>query len=215
MGAAVNFYAGLGDEASAVDLSGSGIGFYGASFGTSVQVGQYQDTSFITNSTGSAQGPQTDNNKYQGDVSGVDNNGDGVTHIRELALESGTVNVRFTNDTAVDTQNGEARIFDRSDINAGASGVTTQVAQLVTGLSGVEPTTGAAQAWDAGEDGWLALSGSGTVMVLLNSPGSGGQGGSGAAGEDTRHDWYLALSASPDSIGSKTLFGLFIQLEFL
>ena len=171
MGAAVDFFAGQGGEASGLDLAGSGIGFYGTTFGTSVQVGQYQDTSFITNSTGATQGPAADNCKYQGNVSGVDVNGSGVQHVRETPLESGTVNVRFTNGTAVNTQNGEARIFDRSDIDAGASGVTTQVAQLVTGLSGVEPTTGAAQAWSAAEDGWLALSGSGVVMVLLNNPG--------------------------------------------
>jgi hypothetical protein len=215
MGAAVDFYAGLGGEASGVDLSGSGIGFYGASFGASVQVGQYQDTSFITNSNGSVQGPQVDNNKYQGNASGVSNNGGGVIHISGLPLESGTVNIRFTNGSAVNTQNGEVRIFDRTDINAGASGVTSQVAQLVQGGSGVEPTTGAAQAWDSGEDGWLALAGSGTVSVLLNNPGSGGTVGSGASQEDTRHDWYFALSASPDTIGSKTLFGLYVQLEFL
>jgi|TARA_B100000085_G_scaffold158971_1_gene144521 hypothetical protein len=31
----------------------------------------------------------------------------------------------------------------------------------------------------------------------------------------TRHDWYVALSASPDSIGSKTDFGLYFTLEYL
>ncbi len=215
MGAAVDFYAGLGGEASGVDLNGSGLGFYGSTFGSSVQVGQYQDSTFITNSTGSTEGPQADNNKYQGNVSGVSNNGDSVIHISGLPLYSGTVNVRFTNDSAVNTQNGEVRIFDRSDINAGASGVTSQVAQLIQGGSGVEPTTGDAQAWDSGEDGWLALDGSGTTMTLLNNPGSGGAGPSGAGDEDTRHDWFLCVSASPDSIGSKTLFGLYVQLEFL
>jgi len=211
MAAAVSFYAGF----TPVILTGSGLGFYGASFGTSVQVGQYQDSTFITNSTGSAQGPEANNAKYQGDVSGVNINGSGLMHIREVPLLSGTLNISFTNDTEVNTQNGEVRIFDRSDITQPASGVTSQVAQLVQGLSGVDPTTGAAQVWSAAEDGWLALSGSGLTMTLLNNPGSGGLGASGAAGEDTQHDWYLCLSASPDSIGSKTLYGLFTQLEYL
>ncbi len=215
MGAAIDFFVGLGGEASGVDITGSGIGFYGASFGSSVQVGQYQDTSFTTNSTGSVNGGQVDNNKYQGDVSGVSNNGGSVIHISGLPLESGTVNVRFTNGTAVKTQNGEARIFDRTLIDSGASGVTTQVAQLVNGGSGVEPTTGTAQTWDSGEDGWQQLAGSGTTMTLLNSPGSGGASVSGDDTQDTRHDWYLALSGSPDSTGSKTLYGLYIALEFL
>lgn len=217
MGAAIGFWAGLGDEASAVDLSASGLGFFGSGgFGTSVQVGQYQDTTFITDGSGVSQQEQADNNKYQGNVSGVSNNGGSVIHISGLPLESGTLNVRFTNGSvAVQTQNGELRVYDRVAINNNASGVTSQVAQLVQGGSGVEPTTGAAQAWDAGEDGWLALNGSGTTMTLLNSPGSGGQGPSGASQTDARHDWYTAISASPDSIGSKTAYGLYVELEYL
>jgi len=216
MGAAIGFWAGLGDEASAVDLSASGLGFFGTGgFGTSVQVGQYQDTTFITDGSGVTQGPQVDNNKYQGNVSGVSNNSGAVIHISGLPLESGTLNIRFTNTSAVQTQNGELRIYDRVAINNDASGVTSQVAQLVQGGSGVEPTTGAAQTWDSGEDGWLALNGSGTTMTLLNSPGSGGQGPSGASSTDTRHDWYFAVSASPDSIGSKTSYGLYCELEYL
>jgi hypothetical protein len=38
---------------------------------------------------------------------------------------------------------------------------------------------------------------------------------SGASCRSTRHDWYIALSASPDSIGSKTDFGLYFTLEYL
>jgi len=37
----------------------------------------------------------------------------------------------------------------------------------------------------------------------------------GAAHEALRHDWYVALSASPDSIGSKTQYGLYFTLEYL
>ena len=37
----------------------------------------------------------------------------------------------------------------------------------------------------------------------------------GAAHRATRHDWYLALSASPQSIGSKTDYGLNFTLEYL
>ena len=37
----------------------------------------------------------------------------------------------------------------------------------------------------------------------------------GVAHQSTRHDWYLAISASPDSIGSKTQYGLYFTLEYL
>ena len=41
------------------------------------------------------------------------------------------------------------------------------------------------------------------------------QSNSGEAVRSLRHDWYVALSASPESIGSKTDFGLYFTLEYL
>jgi hypothetical protein len=38
---------------------------------------------------------------------------------------------------------------------------------------------------------------------------------SGESCRATRHDWFIAMSASPDSIGSKTDFGLYFTLEYL
>jgi hypothetical protein len=38
---------------------------------------------------------------------------------------------------------------------------------------------------------------------------------SGASLKAPVHDWYVALSASPDSIGSKTNYGLYFTLEYL
>ena len=37
----------------------------------------------------------------------------------------------------------------------------------------------------------------------------------GAGHQSLQHDWYVALSASPESIGSKTDFGLYFTLEYL
>ena len=50
--ATINFYSG---NLHVNNLSGSGLGFYGGGFGYSVQVGAYQDTTFITNGTGTSQ----------------------------------------------------------------------------------------------------------------------------------------------------------------
>ena len=48
--ALISFLAGEDDTIN--DLAGSGLGFYGAAgFGASVQVGQYQGRTFITNSS--------------------------------------------------------------------------------------------------------------------------------------------------------------------
>jgi len=209
MAAAINFYGGLASETG---LAASGVGFYGATFGSSVQVASYQDTTFITDSGGTANGGQIDNNKYLGNATGVSINGAASADLNTVDVASGTLNVRFTFDTVVMTQNGEFRIFDRTTITAPASGVTCHVAMLGNGGSGVNQTTGAAQ---AGHNGWAALSGASPKWVLLASPGSGGLSPNGTGTTDTRHDWYIALSATPTSIGSKTLFGAYVALEYL
>jgi hypothetical protein len=53
-------------------------------------------------------------------------------------------------------------------------------------------------------------------MPLVASPGTSGFSPNGVGTIDTQHDWYVALSASPDSVGSKNtiwiicLCGIFI-----
>ncbi|KKM05114.1 hypothetical protein LCGC14_1757410 [marine sediment metagenome] len=209
MAAAIAFLA--GGSGHPTDITGSGLGFFGASFGTSVQVGQYQTTTFITNGAGSVNGGTSTNGKYPGNSSGVVIDGGSEVQLSGVPVTSGSMNIRFTFDTVVTTQNAELRIFDRVDKDNDASGVTTQASQLVNGGSGVEANGNASGT----NTGWASLNGSGTTMVLLNSPGSGGLSPSGASTDDTRHDWYVMLSASPDSIGSKTEYGIFVELEYL
>lgn len=208
MAAALKFYAGT---AYGSDITGSGLGFYGSSgFGTSVQVGQYQDTTFITNGAGSVNAGTALNAKFI-DASGASINGGGRVDLDTLPIGSGTLNVRFTFDSAVKTQNCELRIYDRTDEDNDPSGVTCKVAQICQGGSGVSSSG----TLEAAHGGFEELAGSGTVMVLLASPGESGLTPSGVDTEDDRHDWYAALSASPDSIGSKTAFGLWVELEYL
>ena len=75
------------------------------------------------------------------------------------------------------------------------------------------------------------VGGTGLIVPLLRNPGSGGRliggdagftnkmgGGTacyGGTGIDMRHDWYIAISASPREIGSKTQYGLYFSLEYL
>tara|TARA_B100000085_G_scaffold252381_1_gene250080 strand:+ start:71 stop:838 length:768 start_codon:yes stop_codon:yes gene_type:complete len=90
------------------------------------------------------------------------------------------------------------------------------------------------------DDAWFTFDGVGDVpdMNLTSSPGISGLNGDsddlaydpdgigandllnwktseGFTHKSTRHDWYLALTASPQSIGSKTDFGLYFTLEYL
>jgi hypothetical protein len=63
--ALLEFLAGEGSTIN--NLSGSGLGFYGdAGFGYSIPVNSFNGRTFITDSTGTAQGPEVDNNRYAG-----------------------------------------------------------------------------------------------------------------------------------------------------
>ena len=62
------------------------------------------------------------------------------------------------------------------------------------------------------------VGGSGIYVPLAKSPGPSGQyagNGSANTGQYYQHDWYVGVTASPDSIGSKTQYGLYVELEYL
>lgn len=144
----------------------------------------------------------------------------------------------------VRVQNCKLRIFDRNDITKHASGVTTQVYE-VRHPNPIQDGVGNQRALkfrgNIGENKWTEFN-SGPVdspndmIDLVMTPGPGPSGlntsdddtiaktdgtytnwiaQSGLECRATRHDWYLAISASPDSIGSKTDFGLYFTLEYL
>lgn len=211
--ATINFYAG-GYNFPINNLSGSGLGFFGSGgFGASVAVGAYQDTTYITNSNGTAQGPQVNNVKWVHPASGQ------LPGSVNLALQNipnyqGTLNISFTNTTAVRTQNAQLIIYDRTNTANAASGVTTAVCPLIhPSLSqGVAGSGGAVWQFPAGTS-YVPMS------ILSNgalySPGTSGISPNGGSTVDVQHDFYVAISANPNSIGSKTLYGLFFQTEYL
>ncbi len=190
------------------NLAGSGLGFYGsAGFGDSVPVNAFQDHTFITNSAGTAQGPEANNIKYLNAGSGI--LGQVASGIGLKAMPNGqaSLQIEFTYDTPIKTQNVLLYGYDRSDPNNAPSGVTLKAAELVH----PNPTQGPG---GSGSVAWTTLAGSGSNLTLTSSPGTSGFRPNGSGTTDARHDWYLALSASPDSIGSKP-FGLYVSLEYL
>lgn len=208
--AALNFYTYAGADWN-IDLSGSGLGFFGASgFGASVPVGSWQGTTYVTDGNGVTQGPQASNVKWihanSGEVAGsVD------LLLTWIPNYQSSLNIRFTHATPVKTQNVVLRIYDRNNINVGASGVTTKVAEII------HPNTSQA-AGGSGDSSWHTPAGSGVTVPLAQSPGESGLyagNGSTSVYQDDRHDWYVAISASPNSIGSKTQYGLYVSLEYL
>lgn len=208
---------GIKPDGTFVNIGSSGMGFYGSGvFGTSVAVNYYQDNTYITNSNGTAEGHLLNNIKYvigasaSGSISGVTYN------LRDIPNVYAPLNIRFTNTTTCQVRNVNLYIYDRTNPTTAPSGVQTQVAELLnpTGTLSVGAGHG------SGDVAWslLGTASPNTPLVLAQSPGSGGRAagsGSSSTTNDTQHDWYVALSASPTTIGSKTAYGLYVSLEYL
>lgn len=205
--AAIDFYA---DSFAVQNLNGSGLGFFGSSFGRSVPVGEYQTTTYITDGNGTTEGAQVNNIKWMHPNSGAIN---GASEVVLTAIPNylATLNIRFTHGSAVQTQNSKLRIYDRTSINNPPSGVTCKVAELIHPDT-VQNNNG------SGDSSWITPVGSSVIMDLAPSPGISGLyagNGSNSTMTDTRHDNYIAISASPDSIGSKNQFALYFETEYL
>jgi len=211
--------------------AGSGLGFYGNGYGLSVPVGQYQDTTWVTNANGTAvDSYQLNNNKYTS-MSGVSINGSNSIVTSGIPNYLSSLNIRFTHNTAVKTQNCKLRIYDRNNINNQASGVTTQVYEVRH--PHVEQTTQGLTHRGTDHHRWndFEYGDNMTDVIFTSSPGTSGLNTSSedplavapnvlnlstqaGAHQSTRHDWYCALSSSPHEIGSK-LYALYFTLEYL
>ena len=235
--ASISFFAG---STAINNLSGSGLGFFGGSFGQSVQLNSWQDTTFITDGNGTNNGGAGNNVKYYTDTKGFAAGVVPATGLLYIPNEKASLNIRFSNDSAVRTQNAKLRVFDRVNKNHPASGVTTRVAELLHtsssySIEGSGDSTWWGSASHTGSDaqgtynastnpsarlpaGTKTVGGSGIFVPLAKSPGPSGQYagiGSANTGQYYQHDWYVAITASPDSIGSKTQYGLYVELEYL
>ncbi len=210
MAPAIHFISG-GGSFPINDLAGSGLGFYGlAAFGASVSVGAYQQRTFITDANGVVQGPEVNNVMFLNAASGVLGNAGSGIALTAIPSWQATLNIRFTNDTAVKTQSAQLMIFDRVNVAHAATGVTTKVAEIIHPYPTQGPGGSGGSTWTTFDSTTTGL-----VLSLVSSPGMSGLRPSGIDTTDIQHDWYVALSASPDSIGSKNQYGLFCSLQYL
>jgi len=232
--AEIKFYSNIkaDDSVAVIDhAAGSGVGFYGNDYGISVPVGQRQDSTWVTNSNGTAISPtQLHNDKFV-TVSTASVDGLAETNLRNLPNYLTPLNIRFTHTDAVRVQNCKLRIFDRADITKHASGVVTYVFEarhpsVDQSVSNLNFRGTAANSWTEFDS---ADSATPADMVFTNSPGVSGfntdstdtlvskgyTSTEGSAHTSTTHDWYVGMSAEPSEIGSKTNYGLYFTVEYL
>lgn len=180
------------------NLSGSGLALFGdAGFAAAVNVGFWQGRTFISDSAGVNQGAEANNVKYLNAGSGIlGQTGSGVG-IRAIPNAQATLNIRFTNDTAVKVQNGYIQGYDRVSVLNPPSGVTFACAGIVH-PDPIQNNNG------SGDPIWRFPAGSSTMSLGATfSPGTSGLSPNGTNTSDTRHDFYIVMSASPNAVGSK------------
>jgi hypothetical protein len=112
-------------------FAGSGLGFYGTGFGTSVQVGSYQDRTFVTNGAGTDQGPAALNLKHVSASGAYVQMAENTAALSFINNSEATLVINFDNSTPVKVQNAQLRVYDRSNTDYPATGVVTKVCELV------------------------------------------------------------------------------------
>lgn len=206
MSASVEFWVGDGNNIN--NVAGSGLGFYGTGgFGYSIAIGSYNGRTFITDSTGTDQGPECNNNQYV-NTSGVlvGQEGAGIPLVN-LPNYLSTLNIRFTNDTAVKLQTVKLYACDGVSKNNNPSGVTVYAAEIIH-PNVVQNATG------SGDSTWANIYGSGSILSLCDGPGLSGLSPNGPDTESTQHDHFVAIAVTPTSVGAKTA-QLVYECEYL
>jgi hypothetical protein len=171
------------------------IGFYGPGFGLSVRVGDFNEGTYRTSEDGQTDGSALPNLRWA-NVSGAYVAGEiTATHLLEVLNSEATLRIELMTDVAVTTQNGVFRTFDKSSINNPPSGVDVYAAEIRNTAGPI----------GSGDSLWIPnLGGSGTVLDVDDKTVAA-----------TTHNWWIALSATPTSIGEKTNFAFYFETEFL
>ncbi len=208
MAAAITFYT---NNQLIPHTTGSGLGFFGAGgFGTSISVGDWNGRTFVCASNGSSQGAEGNSVAWANTGSGIIGQAGSGVGLKNIPNYQSTLQIRFTYDSAVQVQAGKLYGYDRTSINNPPSGITFRAAEAI------HPSTSQLVV-GSGDDTWTTLQGTGSYLTLANSPGASGHyagNGSNSTRADSTHDLYVNLTASPDSIGSKT-FAALVSLEYL
>lgn len=173
------------------------VGFFGSSFGFSIRVSEYNNTTYLTNANGTSNGGQLPNLRWANTSGAFVGPALNAVELRNVQQAECTLKITLTTDNPIGTQNTNFRAFDRISINNNPSGVTIQAAEI--------RKTGATL-YGSGDINWTAIAGSGSVLSLADKV---------TEAPATEHNWYVGLSATPGSIGEKTEIALYFETEFL
>ena len=186
-----------GDGANEILPAESGasdtLGFFGANFGFSIRVGEWNNTNFVTDDIGTTNFGQVPNLRFA-NISGAFVASElTATELLEVDNSEATLRITLSTDSSVGTQNSAFRAFDRVSIANPPSGVTVNAAEIIK----PDPVRG------SGDTNWTTIAGTGDLDFTNQVAAS------------SVHQWYVAVTVSPDSIGEKTDLGFYFETEFL
>lgn len=188
-----------GDAANQILPAESGdndtLGFFGAGFGFSIRVGEYNNSCYVTNDNGTTNYGQVPNLRYANTSGAYVASETVATELLEVDNSEATLRIRLSTDSNVQTQNTYFRAFDRSNIDNNPSGVTVYAAEINKPSPSVR---------GSGDTSWTSIYGSGSTLAMDSQLYASGV-----------HDWYIGMTATPTSIGEKTNLGFYFETEFL
>ncbi len=191
-----------------ITISGTGnrIGFCGATFGSSVGVGEYQYSTWVTNDTMTVNYGEINNNKYISSTEVDTNSSRTKTLISgSVPLDECTLRISFEEtDSSTATSVTRFYAYDGTTPATAPPGVRA-VAFEVDTLSGggsylnIGKDTGTVGgAWTAS----LGIGGSTNKLIIADES------------SIPTHQWFLGVSSSPQSVGLKSSYVFRIETDY-
>lgn len=199
MATSISWYGGDGVNEIVPAESGNNdtLGFFGANFGFSIRVGEYNNTSFATNDNGTTNYGQVPNLRYANTSGAFVASELTATELLQVDDGEATLRIRLSSDSSVGTQNASFRAFDRVNIDNDPTEVTVYAAEIRK----PQPTIRG-----SGDQYWTSVHG--TTALSLDDHLNAWELG-------TQHNWYIGLSVTPTTIGEKTGLGFYFEVEFV
>jgi hypothetical protein len=169
----------------------------------------------------------------------------GVSTPKDLSAlnnNEATLNIRFEHTSAVRASQPKIIVYDRSSITSHATDVVTYVFEVrkpaTTTAANLSHRASSTNEWTSFDP---AVGGTPSALTLTQSPGPSGLNANstdlansayetyitsslGLAADDyndadqgsfLRHDWYVALSSSPTTIGEKKNYALYFTVDYI
>lgn len=191
-----------------IDTSGYALGFYGPKGRLdNVEIDDWQGSSFLVDKGGTEGEVHVRNTKFSTSKTAYLDGSSSSTVLRNIPNFLATLNIRFLHTEDIFISYASCKFYDGIDTANQPAGLDIRVAEI--------RHPGLLQNDDSGTGykNWQDV-GDGSEFILKQSPGTlGVKSNSVGYWVDDQHDWYLAISVSPDDIGSRT-FGLQVQIEY-